>query len=59
MPYGELKSLPIPNNVFEELTLDFIIGLLLAKLDNIVYNAILVIVDRYLKASIYIPADTR
>ena len=42
--------------MFEELSIDFITGLLLSKLHANVYNTILVIVDRYSKISLYIPA---
>ena len=42
--------------MFKELSIDFIIGLLLFKLYANVYNTILVIVDRYSKISLYIPA---
>ena len=57
-PFGSLASLPVPGNVFEEWTMDFIVGLPPAKLQTCVYDAILVIVDRYSKLSIYTPACT-
>ena len=42
--------------MFKELAIDFIIGLPLLKLYVKVYNIILVIVNRYLKISLYILA---
>ena len=56
LPYGQLSSLPIPSRPFEELTMDSITGLPPAKRDNSVYDAILVIADRYSKMSRYLPA---
>jgi len=56
MPYGQLASLPIPDNVWEELSMDFVTGLPPSKCNECVYNAILVIVDRYSKMALYIPA---
>jgi len=56
LPYGQLSSLPIPSTVFEELTLDFITGLLTVKRHGYVVDAILVIVDRYSKMALYIAA---
>ena len=56
LPYGQLSSLPVPSSPFEELTMDFITGLPPAKRDGCVYDAILVVVDRYTKMSRYIPA---
>lgn len=56
LPYGELSSLPLPSKPFDELTMDFITGLPPAMRDNCVYDAILVIVDRYSKMARYIPA---
>ena len=44
---------------FEELTLDFITSLLLAKLsstiNNTTYDAILIVIDRFSKRAKYIP----
>ncbi|HEX3639688.1 MAG TPA: DDE-type integrase/transposase/recombinase, partial [Ktedonobacteraceae bacterium] len=56
LPYGELSSLPIPSAPFEELTMDFITGLPPAKISGCVYDAILVVVDRYSKMVKYIPS---
>ena len=54
-PYGELSSLPQPSRPFTEVTLDFIVGLLLSKQGASVYDVILVIVDCYMKHATYIP----
>jgi hypothetical protein len=54
-PYGELQSLPRPSQPYEELTLDFIVGLPPSKRAGRVFNAILVVVDRYTKMATYIP----
>ena len=57
MLYSKLLLLPILTKPFIELIIDFIIGFLLAKKRNSkdVYNAILVIVDRFTKRAKYIP----
>ena len=39
--------------------MDFITDLLLGKLDDLVYNTILVIVDRYIKMNLYILTTKR
>ena len=56
--FGELQSLPIPKQPWRELTMDFITGLPASKKrnSNDVYDAILVVVDRFSKEAIYIPA---
>lgn len=56
--YGKLAPLPIPKDIFEEVSLDFITGLPPAKdaPTGCVYDAILVIVDRFSKMALYIPA---
>ena len=56
LPYGELASLPIPDAPFEELTMDFITGLPPVKQGESVFDAILVIVDRYSKMVRYLAA---
>jgi len=54
-PYGELQSLPQPNGPWQEITADFITGLPPSKFRGVVYDAILVVVDRYTKMARYIP----
>lgn len=55
--YGKLSPLPIPEEIFEEVSLDFVTGLPPAKdSHDCVYDTILVIVDRFSKMALYIPA---
>src|ERR1700742_267889 len=56
-PYGLLKQLPIPERPWESISLDFIVELPSSKseLDSRTYDAILVIVDRLTKMSLFIP----
>ena len=53
--YSKLESLPIPKRLIEELTIDFIIGLLEARYSKELYNIILVIMDRFSKYSLFFP----
>ena len=55
-PFGELSSLPVPDGPWQELTMDFITGLPPSKMDNVVYDAILVVMDRFTKKARYFPA---
>src|SRR4051812_5808153 len=52
-PYGLLKQLPIPERPWNSISMDFIETLLTSN----DYNAILVIVDRLTKQSIFIPTS--
>ena len=54
-PYGELKALPLPKKPWKELSMDFITGLPPSKRRGIVYDAILVVVDRFTKMVRYLP----
>ena len=56
-PYGELQSLPVPEGPWKELTMDFITDLPPSKRKGIVYDSILVILDRYTKMVKYIPVQ--
>jgi transposase InsO family protein len=56
-PAGVLQSLPPPQGPWQELTMDFITGLPLSKRGDSVYDAILVVVDRYTKMARYIPTQ--
>lgn len=58
-PYGELSALPMPDRAWEQLTMDFITDLPPSRRGECVYDAILVIVDRYSKMSVYIPSTKR
>ena len=53
-PYGELNSLPRPKGPWQELTMDFITGLPPSKRAGIVYDSILVVVDRFTKMARYL-----
>ena len=53
-PYGELQALPQPERPWQQVTMDFITGLPPSKRRGCVYDAILVIVDRYTKMARYI-----
>jgi hypothetical protein len=56
--YGQLAPLPIPKEIFEEVTLDFITDLPPARnRSGCVFDAILVIVDRFSKMALYVPAQ--
>jgi transposase InsO family protein len=56
-PAGELQALPRPQGPWQELTMDFITGLPLSRRNGVVYDAILVVVDRYTKMARYIPTQ--
>ena len=51
-PYGLLVPLPIPIGPWQDISLDFIVGLLLLLYIGVAYDSILVIVDRVFKDSI-------
>jgi len=57
-PYGELASLPTPSRPWAEISMDFITELPPSRSGNDIYDAILVVVDRYSKMSLYIPAKS-
>ena len=54
-PYSKLESLPIPKGPIEELTIDFITSLPEARYNKKLYNAILMIIDRFSKYSLFFP----
>ena len=54
-PYGELASLPLPSRPWQEISMDLITDLPPSKRGDRVYDAILVIVDRYCKMHRYLP----
>lgn len=54
-PYGDLTKLPTPSRPFEEITMDMITELPPSKWHKCVYDATLVVVDRYTRFAIYIP----
>lgn len=57
-PYGELSSLPIATKPWKEISMDFVTGLPASKYKGVVYDAILVIVDRFTKMVRYLPVNT-
>ena len=58
-PYGELGALPIPKGPWKEITMDFITDLPPSKHKHCVYDAILVVVDRYTKMAVYLPTTKK
>ena len=58
-PFGELKSLPVSDTPWKEITMDFITGLPSSKRRGAVYDSILVVVDRCTKMARYIPVTTK
>lgn len=54
-PYGELTALPQPEAPFHEIAMDFVTDLPPSKRGAGVYDAILVIIDRYTKVAAYVP----
>jgi hypothetical protein len=54
-PYGALQSLPLPEEPFQEISLDFITGLPESSVQDRRCDAILVIVDRFTKLALFIP----
>ena len=54
-PYGLLVPLPIPTGPWRDISLDFIIGLPPSLYIGVVYDAILVVVDRFSKMVRYVP----
>ena len=52
-PHGELQSLPLPKGVFMEITMDFIMDLLLYTQHGCTYDSILIVVDQYTKLACY------
>jgi transposase InsO family protein len=54
-PYGELASLPVPTKPWEEISMDFITDLPPSESGKAVYDAILVVVDRFTKMARYLP----
>jgi hypothetical protein len=54
-PYGKLESLPIPKGPWQDISMDFIVGLPPSLHNGIACDSILVIVDRYSKMVILTP----
>ena len=54
-PYGELEPLPVPAGPWQEISMDFVVKLPPSMRNNIAYDSILVVVDRYTKMAKYFP----
>jgi transposase InsO family protein len=59
LPQGKLAPLPVPEGAWQDLMMDFIVGLPPLTRQGSVYDAILVIVDRYTKAARYLPITSK
>ena len=58
-PYGELQPLQAPTEPFQSITMDMITGLPPVTRSGKVFDAILVIVDRFTKFARYIPCSKK
>jgi len=56
-PYEEMQALPHPRGSWQKVTMDFITGLPPSKRKGVVYDSILVVVDRYTKMTRYLPTN--
>ena len=56
-PYSSLASLPVPDEPWQEITMDFIVELPPSKHKGNVYNSILVMVNWYTKMVQYLPTN--
>ena len=55
--YSFLASLPVPDRLWQEITMNFIVGLPPSKHKGNVYNSILMIMDQYTKMVQYLPTN--
>jgi len=53
--YRLLYALPVPDALWENIIMDFITDLPLSQANNIIYNTIIVVVDKLTKIAYYIP----
>ena len=56
-PYGKLEPLPVPKGPWEDISMDFIVGLPPSMRGKSACDAILVIVDRYSKMVVLTPCN--
>lgn len=56
-PYSKLQPLPVPKDPTELVSMDFITGLPPSKHQGQTYNAILVVVDTFIKYTLYLPCQ--
>jgi transposase InsO family protein len=54
-PYGQLVPLPQPDKLWQDIAMDFIVGLPPAVRRRKAYDALLVVIDRFSKMVQYIP----
>ena len=54
-PYGLLQPLPKPERPWQDISLDFIVGLPPSRNRGVAYDAVLVVVDRFSKMVRYLP----
>jgi transposase InsO family protein len=54
-PYGLLQPLPMPERPWQDISMDFVVGLPPSKRREVVYDSILVVVCRYSKMVRFIP----
>jgi hypothetical protein len=59
LPQGKLALLLVPEGAWQDLTMDFIVGLPPSTRQGSVYDAILVIIDCYTKAARYLPTTSK
>ena len=57
LAYGEMGLLPIADKPWKEISMDFITGLPPSKYKGVVYDSILIVVDRFTKMVRYIPIN--
>ena len=55
--YGSLALLPVPDELWQEITMDFIVGLPLSRHKGNVYNSILMMVNQYTKMVQYLSTN--
>ena len=56
-PYGELQPLPIPERPWQEISMDFVVGLPTVFYHGELVDSILVVVDRYTKMCRFLPVS--
>jgi hypothetical protein len=56
-PYGEMQPIELPEKPWTDISMDFVTGLPLSRdpATGLAYDAILVIVDRFTKYTLFIP----
>ena len=52
--YGFLSSLPVPDRLWQEITMDFIVKLPLSKHKSNIYNSVLMMMNWYIKMIWYL-----